>query len=512
MKPAIEMKESNETLIQSVKNKILMHLRKHKILKVSATGWLTLEQKDREEIICELAMCGELIGIDFDFSESVGIDLLERERALDHLLSLVLKTQLFLQSCSVALGYKVKTNNVEILAQLLSKNRFLTRIELGWVQRYSESSQKIPDIFCGALKYHTNICALILNGNFYEFDIDKLLILLAANIGLEVLDVNLLSLNNHVISLFSQVLLNRKNIISFKCSLHGYGRSGLLQLNQVFLNQENLMILEVSNCTDPLDSEPTDFFDSIKECRNITDLSLARNGLKSEDLQLLVPILHNMKRLVKLDLSRNSFANDDMKSLSPVLINNSNITRLDLTCNSVGYKGISILLLALHRNPRSIELKACCDAGRASRYSNNSIDENDLDILRGVLSNLKSDIQLELIRTSGFTKIYPFRDVIFQNKHILGLYFSWIRWGTDGINRVSIEEEDIKRLCSNEACGENRSIQGRVRQNWMRVSLLTAFIRANEKNALKYSVLPLIPEVIEMAHPKIERMQSNALR
>eukprot|EP00823_Brevimastigomonas_motovehiculus_P001182 TRINITY_DN11706_c0_g1_i1.p1 TRINITY_DN11706_c0_g1~~TRINITY_DN11706_c0_g1_i1.p1 ORF type:complete len:173 (+),score=40.50 TRINITY_DN11706_c0_g1_i1:172-690(+) len=46
----------------------------------------------------------------------------------------------------------------------------------------------------------------------------------------------------------------------------------------------------------------------------------------------------------------------------------------------------------------------------------------------------------------------------------------------------------------------NTRISRRVYHNWARVCIEIAFIRANYSNALKYSILPLVPEIIHMLH------------
>lgn len=192
----------------------------------------------------------------------------------------------------------------------------------------------------------------------------------------------------------------------------------------------------------------------LKINKSIVSLNLRFNRFRAKGMKALSNMLKINKSLVSLDISAplddssddntvhyRSYELEEAKALADMLKMNNTLTFLNLRdCNIVS-EGITLLSQSLKANQSLVALDL---------YGNNI---NEWSFL---FNSLKSNITLLSLNLEHTRTVIP---PIFLGKIL----------------------------------ERNRILRGSFSSNWKRIAILMSFVQANESNALKYSILPLIP-------------------
>lgn len=255
--------------------------------------------------------------------------------------------------------------------------------------------------------------------------------------------------------------------------------------------------------------------------RNYDDANKTPKFLKSEHICLIAHSISKNSTLLKLILNKNYLDPLHIDAFNVIFTQNSSLTELHL--NHIFEHGIDFddsyftkvtLLL------RSIQLNSTL---KILNLDENYLHKKNIQDVAMLLSNNKTLTKLTLNNMLVLKEIWGslyVDDIIFilqalftntaleelnmQIDHptegsmkklndFLSDFFASNKTLTRlnlGPHFFPVQSEKIKS-----AMERNVLIKERLQCNWGRVSMLTAFLRANANNALKYSILPLIPDI-----------------
>lgn len=209
----------------------------------------------------------------------------------------------------------------------------------------------------------------------------------------------------------------------------------------------------------------------IKGLFALQGIELPNNDIDDKAILVLVENLTKHKELRILNLSNNSITSNGATALARLLTVLSKLQELDLSYNRVDDKGAESFAVAL--------------AGQISlehlNLSANRIgDQGAMAIARSLLTNNRLVLlNLAINPIMNEMSFQAFTEALEENHALLRLEL---------IYRGKTAE--FKSQITNKLT-RNLAILQRSTHNWMRAILVISFIRANEDNVLKNSILPL---------------------
>ena len=273
----------------------------------------------------------------------------------------------------------------------------------------------------------------------------------------------------------------RKNFADF---ISGHSIQELdLGGSEVFDHDENRALIEAVSKSTTInklvipalsDDKAAHFFDAIT--RNTTLLSLCVTmGYLSDDYFTQVSIaLAVNSTLLRLDLSALSLSKENVEILSGGLGENIGLTELSLGSLREEKHGdktesMAIIMRALAGNPNSALVSLSFQ-----EYLNS---KETKEVCASLSPLLQTNRTLCYFKPTLEAKL-PVRRGLF-----------------DGTQRVwSIHQQEIDLV--NTLLERNQQIKKKVDHNWQPLVVMTAFMRANYDNELRYSILPLIKYMI----------------
>jgi hypothetical protein len=94
---------------------------------------------------------------------------------------------------------------------------------------------------------------------------------------------------------------------------------------------------------------------NLKMNNDVTHLSLANNGLESDDCAALATLIRENKTIISLDLSNNKLGGEGVAKLADALLHNSSIEDLDLSANGLAKSAGKALAPAIGKRECSIK-------------------------------------------------------------------------------------------------------------------------------------------------------------
>ena len=231
-------------------------------------------------------------------------------------------------------------------------------------------------------------------------------------------------------------------------------------------------------------------------------ISLNLENTLLRDTDPIALALEENNRVIRLNLSHNSISeNKNSNRLFKALLHCSDLTELNISNFGYGSYGCetvfscqlgfySLSSIDIIRVEKYISDRFCASLVhliesnknlRSLNIKNNLITFAILKQLRNALE--KNNTLIELILPEYCTSIRCNNVSSKDQRRFVGPYVS--------NTNVKLYIESL--------CRENQLIQSKKARDWARISVLISFIRANQNSEIKYSILPLIPAILELA-------------